>query len=272
MPHVQLIGATHALILIILGWRSAGRLVSSLRPRLAAAGLLIWCDLVLTGLLLSLFSKLDQVALYFSVSLAIATAVEVILRRRSIVPSALETVSVESDNALFDRVLRYVLSGTLVLAAIASAIICLAYAPNNWDSATYRFSRAFFYLAQGNLLHTGNWDPRLSFYPLNGALLYAFPAMYRFSPKWMSLVTYMAWIFTGLSVYVAAQSFRTSRTGSIVAAWLCCLSPSILAQATSTNDELLSAVPILLGLVFAREFWLTNLRRYAILAGIGIGL
>ena len=141
-----------------------------------------------------------------------------------------------------------------------------------WDSATYRFSRAFFYLAHGNLLDTGNWDPRLSIYPLNGALLYVFPAIYRFSPKWMSLVTYMAWIFTGLSVYVAARSLRTSRTGSVVAAWLCCMSPSILAQATSTNDELLAAVPILLGLVFAREFWLTSLRRYAMLAGIGIGL
>lgn len=272
MREPQLIGAVHILVLLILGCRSSARLVANPWPRLAVAGLLIWSNLVVTGLLLSLFSKLDHIALYLAVSVGLAVGADIVLRRGRIAPSAMGLVSDDPDESVFDRVLRYGLGGTFALAAVASAIICLSHVPSNWDSATYRFSRAFFYLAQGNLLHIDNWDPRLSIYPLNGALLYVFPALYQFPPWSMALVTYIAWLFTALAVYVAARSFGTSRTGSAVAAWSCGMSPSVLAQATSTNDELLAAVPILLGVVFAREFWLTGQRRHAVLAGLGLGL
>lgn len=272
MQHVHVLGAIHALALLTLTWRSAGRLTSPLLPRLAALYLLAWCNLVLTGLMLSLLSRLNRVGLYLAVSLAIAALLDIALRYRVVAPHAMRWPEIGVERTPVDRVVRGVLSGTLALAAIASAIICLAYVPNNWDSATYRFSRAFFYLAQGNLLHTGSLDARMSFYPLNGALLYVFTALYQVPAQVMSLVTYVAWVYTALGVYMAARSWRASRTGGLVAAWACCMSPSILAQATATTDELLAAIPMLLGLVFGREFWISGRRRYALLAAIGTGL
>ena len=272
MQQAHVLGAIHALALLTLSWLSAGRLTSPLLPRLAGLYLLAWCNLVLTGLMLSLLSRLNQVALYLAVSIAIAALLDIALRYRGVTPHAMRWAEVGVDRTPVDRVARGVLSGTLALAAIASAVICLAYIPNNWDSATYRFSRAFFYLAQGNLLHAGSVDARMSFYPLNGALLYVFAAIYQLPAKAMSLVTYVAWVYAALGVYMAARSLRASRTGGLVAAWACCMSPSILAQATATTDELLAAVPILLGLIFGREFWISGRMRYALLAAIGIGL
>src|SRR5262249_45173578 len=76
----------------------------------------------------------------------------------------------------------------------------------------------------------------------------------------------------GLGVYLASRALGASRTGAWVAVWLGAMAPGILAQATASTDEVLAAVPLLLGLVFARDYWVTGRRRYAILAGRGVGL
>jgi hypothetical protein len=272
MRHAQLAGAIHAIALIALSWRAAARLTAGALDRMAATYLLTWCNLVATGLLLSLASRLDDVLLYLALSLALAAGVEAVLGRGHVVPHRIEIVVGVRDDTRFDRVVRGVLGGTFLLAALASAIICAAYVPNNWDSGAYRLSRPFFYLAAGNLLHTANLDPRLTFYPLNGVLAYVFLAKYQYPAQWMSLPTYVAWVAAAGAVYLAARRLGATRTGGLVAAWLCGLTPNILAQATATTDEVLAVVPILTGLVFGIDFWSTGLKRYAVLAGIGVGL
>ena len=222
MQHAHVLGAIHVLTLVLLGWHSAGRLTPSALHRLAAVYLLTWCNLVVTGLALSVVSKLNHVGLYFSVSLALAAALDTVLRLRHVAPAVvIAPACVNGDNDFVDRTVRRAAIATLLLAALASAVICIAHVPNNWDSVTYRFSRAFFYLSRGDLLHTGNpGDPRLTFYPLNGALSYVLLAIYHYPAKWFSAITYIAWAFTGLGVYLAARSLAASRTGGWVAAWL----------------------------------------------------
>ncbi len=266
-------GIAHALILVGLGWMAAGRLTTSTPHRFAAVYLLTWCNPIVTALALSVVSKLNHLGLYLSVSVLLGVTTNALLRHQHIAPVALASPRTNAPEHRVDRLVRRAALVILLLAALASALICIAYVPNNWDSATYRFSRAFFYLARGDLLHTGNLgDPRLTFYPLNGALLYVFFAIHQFPPQALSFVTYAAWVFAVGGVYLAARALGASRTGSSVAAWLCGLAPNILSQATATTDEVLAAVPILLGFVFLREFWLAELRRFAILAGIGFGL
>jgi hypothetical protein len=263
----------HALFLVWLCWRSATRMAAGVVQRLCAVFLLIWCNLAYTALILAAFSKLDRQALYFFISLAGAAALEAILQYRKMRPVAPDIGPPDVEADRFDRILRRVLGGTLLLAALGSAVICFFYVPNNWDSCTYRFSRAFFYLAHGNLLHFGNpLDPRLLFYPFNGTLFYLFFAIYQFQAAWMYVVTGLAWLFAGLGTYYVARCMGSSRTGSFAAAWICLLSPSALAQAASTNDEVLAAVPLLLALGFALEWISTARTRHALLAGIGIGL
>jgi 4-amino-4-deoxy-L-arabinose transferase-like glycosyltransferase len=269
----RVLGAIHGLLLIALCWRSATRLAAGSVPRLCAAFLLVWCNLAYTALILAALSKLDRMGLYFGASLAAAAAVEALLHYRGLRPLAAMRGKVEIAEDRFDRVLRRVLGATLLLASLGSAAICYFYVPNNWDSCTYRFSRAFFYLGRGDLLHVGNpLDPRLLFYPFNGTLFYLFFAIYQFQSGWMYLVTCLGWVFAGLGSYFVARRLGASRTGSFAAAWICWLTPSVLAQAASTNDEVLAAVPLLLALGFAMEWLATAQAGYAVLAGIGLGL
>src|ERR1700693_3636431 len=116
MPNAQVFGAVHAVILITLGWHSANRLTASALHRLAAIYLLTWCNLVFTGLILSLFSELNHVALYFSVSLVIAAAVDTFLRYRNILPHTVKAMPADLADGFFDRMVRRVLAATLLLA------------------------------------------------------------------------------------------------------------------------------------------------------------
>lgn len=273
MQFAHILGCIHALVLIALCWRSACRLSAGAVHRLCAAYLLAWSNLVYTGLILATFSRLNSVTLYFSTSLVLCAAIDVLLGFRKMSPLPAKPKVADDRGGRFDRIVRRALAATLGLAALASLLICCHYVPNNWDSCSYRFGRVFFYLSQGNLLHFAKtFDPRLLYYPLNGVLAYVFFALYQFGAHWMYFVTGLAWIFAGLGIYSAARDLGASHTGSVVAAWLGLMSPNVLAQAASTNDEVLAATPILIGLSFGMAWLSTSRRRYAVLAGIGIGL
>lgn len=272
MQPIQILGIAHALILVWLAWHATGRLITGRLHRMSAACLFIWCNLVYTGLLLSVVSMLNVVGLYFSVSVGMAAGLEILLRVRGIVPHSGSAAEVATSERRFDRAIRYALGSILALAGLASAILCAHYVPNNWDTCTYRLSRVFFYLARGNLLHTGNpWDPRLSFYPFNGALAYVFPAIYCASAKWFNLISLIAWVMAGVATYGVAR-LGASKTGSLAATLVCLLSPGVLVQAASGNDEVLAATPILIGIGFAIDWARTGRKRDAILSGIGLGL
>jgi hypothetical protein len=273
MPPLQFIGFVHALILFTLSGISACRLTAGAVHRLCAAYLLTWCNLVCSGLFLASFSKLNSVPLYFATSVTLAITIEVWLWFRKMSPLRVKITAVTDQRRRFDRLLREALWASLSLAALASLLICVHYTPNNWDSCTYRFGRVFFYLSQGNLFHFASTsDLRMLYYPLNGVLAYVFLALYQFSAHWMYFVTGLTWIFAGLGIYSAARSLGASHTGCLVAAWLGVMAPNTLAQAVSTTDEVLAATPLLIGLGFGMAWWSTSRRRYAVLAGIGIGL
>ena len=175
MPYAPFLGGAHALILITLAWRSAGRLTANILYRICAVYILTWANLAYTALALSLFSLLDRPGLYFLLSLALAAAIEILLYSRHVTPADRKPEAPSCRDGRFDGAIRIVLSGALAMAALATVIISIHFVPNNWDTISYRLSRAFFYLARGNLLHAGNKaDPRLSFYPFNGVLLYLF--------------------------------------------------------------------------------------------------
>ena len=293
MEDLELLGWVHAAILVVIGYFLASRLTSDLVQRACAIFLLTWANLAYTALGLSLFSALDQVGWYFFSSVALALISLAVARRFCVAPgrepihannpklkgrinAKVKTkakTKLKATTAVFDRTVWLVLCATLLLALTASLLIAAHYLPNNWDSCSYRLPRAFFYLGKGNLLHFGpTSDPRLLYYPFNGALANLFLALYRFGDRSVYLTGFLAWAFAGLGVYSACRVMKTSRTGALIAGWLCILSPCVLAQVCSLNDEVLAATPILLGAVFAMLWLATNRKRFAVLAGLGAGL
>lgn len=269
----ELLGAFHGLALVGLASRTSFRLTRRSSLRICSIYVLVWANLVFTGLIASLFSALGRVGIYFGISLALAAGLELLVSTRHLARDSGGRRTPASAPDRMDRVVTLFLGAALAAVAIGVLLICLRYVPNNWDTCTYRLSRAFFYIAHGNLLHPGHTpDPRISFYPFNGTLLYVFLAIYQFPALAFNFVSALTWLCAGLAVYVLAGLLGASRTGSLIAAWVCMLTPNILVQAASGNDEILNATPLLIGLIFGLLWLQSGQWRYALLAGTGIGL
>jgi len=273
MNQGHVLGALHGLLLIWLMWRTSGHLLADVPQRICASFVLVWGNIAYTSLILSVFSDLNVRGLYFALSLGLAVSVTWFSSRRTLTPWLPSGEPEAPKERRLDKGVRYALAVTIVLAALATAAICTRYIPNNWDTVTYRMSRGFFYLAQGNLLHAGKGtDPRLYFYPFNGALLYLFLAVYAAPALCFNLISFSAWVVAGIAVYCAARQLGASKRGGFVAAWICLLSPAVLAQGASGNDEVLSSVPLLIAVIFGLEWFRTRRWRHSVLAGIAGGL
>jgi hypothetical protein len=257
-----------------------GVLAFGLKPRLTSwptvvigLYLLVWTILVLTAHILSLFSVLDRVALYVAVSLALAVVAAVGLRRTS--PRSELHVDVFADFGR-ERVRRLIfifLIATAALVLIANLVLAYALLPANPDSIVYRLPRAYWYLAQGSLKHiTNSGDPRVLYYPFNGTLAYVPLVHFQLGPRWFSLLSLLSWMMCGLTTYEFARNLGGPRLAATATAWIVCLTPNVLVQALSTNDEIIAATAMLAGLFFVHR-WYLGRRRLDLLIGIvGIGL
>jgi hypothetical protein len=243
--------------------------------KVLAGFLLVWFNLVLTGYGLSIFSRLNNLTLYFIVSCAIAAigiwVVDVLLTEDTKTQD--NPIALPKNDSPWDFSPLVIFSLSMLFIAIAaSALIAIFYYPNNPDSIAYRFSRVFLYLGRGNLMHPAHHDPRISFYPFNAALAYVYFAIYKLDGRWFNFLGYAAWVISSLGVYVFARDMGGSRNGSFLASCIYALSPIVLVLATSTNDEVIAAAPVLLGLIFFHRWWYTGKFFEAVLGGIGVGL
>lgn len=271
---LSLLALIHLIFVIALTHLSSRRLFTGVATQFAAGFLLVWTNLVYTGLILASISELNNIVLYFTVSVLLAMGVYWVVRLAG--PSRpWQLVSSEDKEPLtrWQRTVLWLAGSSFSIALLANVTIGLRYFPNNWDTLAYRFSRVFFYLAQGHLLHFGSQlDPRMLTYPINGTLAYMFLAIYGLSGRAYTFVSLACWIFSGIGIYLLSRGIGASRFGSFVASWLCLMSPIVLCVATSTNDEILAAAPTAVGLAFA----LAAFRRWnsaaALIGIVGVSL
>mgnify|MGYP003329261450 CR=1 FL=1 len=263
----------HLAALTFLSWRTAQRLVLRFADRLAALFLLMWTNVVYSGLLLGSIGQLKNVPAYLLISVLIGGLPWLILRRRGVDPVDLPDVmaddgSVAGPRRFVNRVL-WVIWG---IVAVCTAVIAISHIPNNWDTLVYRFPRGVFYLGEGSLKQFGTGDPRLVAYPLAGTLIYLFPAIYHIiSGSWI-LILYGNWIVIAFAVWLAARRVGASQFGAQGAAWCCAMAPCVLVQAAAGNDDALAATPYLIGITFIIAWWRNPDWRLMFLGMIGLAL
>lgn len=246
----------------------------SLKHKILACFLLIWFNLVLTGLTLGLLNHLNNLYLYALVSclysLISVWAIRGLLQRD-------RRLQVSPLHAEDDTKWRFSPFIIFTIASMVSAIACSTliisfYYPNNYDAVAYRLARAFLYLGKGNLGHPNQDDFRVSFYPLNGPLAYIFFAIYQFDGRWFNLFGFGSWLMCALGVYTLGRDCGASREGALLSAAAFLLAPIAIALSASNNDEIVEAAPILIGLIFLKRWWTSGSLIEVVLGGIGIGL
>lgn len=239
----------------------------------------LWCVLVLAGHGASLVNGLGDLDIYIGMSALALLGVAGIVKSYALRPRLAPLVEKPKlffplpDSKKMRLFLWCFLGITLGLLAIASIVLGLSVYPDNADSMIYRLPRALFYISHGSFMHPfDSLDNRLIYYPLNGVSLYIPLALYGLPGTWHSLPSLLAWGMLLYTAYRFARSLGASRLWGLFSAWLVGLTPSILAQATSTNDEILAAVAFLMALYMGWRWLLTGAPLYFLFSGIAVAL
>ncbi len=80
------------------------------------------------------------------------------------------------------------------------------------------------------------------------------------------------WLMAGLSTYVFARDLGGPRVVAAATAWTIFLTPNVLIQSLSTNDELIAAAPLLAGLFFLHRWYRARQPFDALLGVIGVAI
>jgi hypothetical protein len=242
-------------------------------PALVAIFLLIWTDLILTAQLLSLFSALDVMGAYVIVSVAIAALIAIGLR---LVPLEVELSFPEFPNPFSPRLSSYLawfLASTAALALLADLVMAAGLLPANPDSIVYRFPRAYWYLGHGALTHFSNVaDPRVLYYPFNGTLLYLPLIHFHLISQAFTLPSLLCWLMIALTSHLFARDFGGPPLFAAATAWMICLTPNVLLQSLSTNDEIIAASALLAGLFFLHRWYCGRQTLDALIGIVGISV
>jgi hypothetical protein len=216
-----------------------------------------WANLVLTAIVLSPFSALGSPLAFAAVSTGLAVLSALLLARAGLRPlePAAPLPSIIDGRPRLARFLLWFFLATGALVLLGNLILALAYLPNNPDTVSYRLPRIYWYRDAGSLAHFASGiDPRAIFYPFNGTLLQLPIALYHWTNRLLGLVPFAAWCVIGLTVFRIARDLGSSRVVAVGTAWLACLTPGVVIQATSTNDEIIAAFVLLIGVHFAVRF------------------
>ncbi len=259
----------HFLLLAFLSHQSAQRFTRGRGDALVVAIVLAWSNIVLTSLLLSTVELLGQPGWFFRTSVLIGL-VGWWCANRWVNPPVEPTAPTAADK-INKPLLVFVLT-TLGVILGASVWISVVYPPNNYDSLTYHLPRVLYYIGQDSLQHFDTGNPRQTYFPFNYNLLQLACLVYGSGWKVVTLVNVLSWISAGLMVHRISRHCGLNFNTSLVAAWVALISTQVLAQASSTTNDLPTATALLATILCGQRWLKTRAGTDALLAGIAGGL
>jgi hypothetical protein len=278
-PWMLLAFLAHAAVLAGLVVWACRRLAMPWRDWPFAVYIIVWASLVLAGHMASLLTSLGRLTVYVPLTLLAVGMLLALFRYvergagTPLLPFGPRISFARVRDGRTRRFIAVFLGVTLAFAALASVVLAMSVYPDNADSMIYRLPRAFWYVSKGSFLHPfDSIDKRITFYPLNGVAMYVPLVLYNLPGTFHSLPSVAAWFMLAYVAYRFARALGAERLIAFFAAWLVVLTPGVLAQATSTNDEIYTAVVLLVGLFMGWRWLATGRRGYFLLMATAFGL
>lgn len=244
-----------------------------------AAYVLLWAGLVFGAHGASVAHALNDLTVYVPCTLAAVAGLLALFRFVDGQSPAAPLLTMPQlaftpiENPKVRRFLFWFLIGSLAFVGLSSLVLGLSVYPDNADSMIYRLPRAFWYVSNGSFLHPfESLDKRITFYPLDGVALYVPLVLYNLPGTLHSAPSLVAWFLLVYTSYRFARALGADRLIALFSAWLVAVTPSILAQATSTNDEIFTAVVLLVGLYMGWRWLVTGRHGYFLLMAMAVGL
>ncbi len=264
------IGIMHGLLLVGLSWYLFKRW--EILERILCTFIALWANLITTSLILSIFSQLANSFLYCTVSVLLG-CLALLIKQELQYDQPFAHVGSAQDDSIRTNSGKILLLGVIFgFFLVLNIVTVFSYPPNNYDSQAYHLPRIYFYLTQGNLMHFETVDTRQTFFPFNCTLLQMFVAQYGFPDRFFSAINLIAWLVSGLCVYKISLFLGINRFLSILSAWVGMFGTEVIAQATSTNNDLLLAAPLLCG-IYLLLVWLDTQRfKYGVAGSMSLGI
>ena len=240
--------------------------------RVLAIAVVSWANIVVTGLSLSVTHQLGEPLRFVRISMLLAFLTllfSYLFMRREPKPSPQQQEITDEVNWL--PVMAFAL--TILPLIVANLMIALAYPLNNYDSLTYHLPRVMFYLGQNSLEHFETRNIRQIFFPFNLSLLHLAVLQHGIVfEKLLTLLNIFLWLGAGAAIYRICRLVNYSVNASLAAAWLALTSTEILAQATSTTNDLSTAAALLMATVFMQKWIQSRRSSDALISGLALGL
>jgi hypothetical protein len=244
----------------------------------AAIGLRSWAELALGAyvvafaeligltLVLSLFGAVTRVALGATLVLVFAASLAFWLRvRKPQLPGRRRWAwrPTGADPAVL------VLGAVVGLAAAYVVALMVGTPQNNWDSLTYHLTRAALWRQEHGVSYIADaYDQRLNANPPNAELAVTAILELGRSERLTGVVQLGAWIACAAGVAAIARRVGLSRKEALFGALLFVLLPIVLLQASTTQNDLITAAL----LVAATTFVTGSSRGHLVLAALACGL
>ncbi|MGH2905324.1 MAG: glycosyltransferase family 39 protein [Solirubrobacterales bacterium] len=149
----------------------------------------------------------------------------------------------------FERALLIVIA----LCALTIGAVGLLTAPNTWDSMTYHLARVAAWLQLGGVHHYAtNAEPQL-FQPPGAEMLIAQLQAITRGDRMAASVQWVAYLLSVSTVSLIAARLRTGRGGQIIAAALAATAPMALLEGTSTQNDLVVSLWLLIAGLLALQ-------------------
>lgn len=232
---------------------------------------LVWANVVLTSLALSIFNQLGNNSLFILVSLPVHGLLLCAI-------SQYTGTTEEPWSELIKSLWESKLGKTLILWASIVCLILFAMAIRTTlqipDSVAIKLPNAFFYLQKGNLLPAPEFsgDGRMFGVPFNGALLWSYLFRFHQPLQLILLWNLLCWTLIFLGGFKLSRSLGISPMGSLTATSLFCFSQQLLFQASTDNDDLLSSVTGTWAAIYIIRWIRSPNQNWALLAGLALGI
>lgn len=163
----------------------------------------------------------------------------------------------------------------LALVGALTLLTALVAVPNNWDSMVYHLARVEMWKHLGEVAHYATHvEPQL--YQPPGSELLMLPAFVIADGDTLAnLVQWGAWLGCTLLGVVAAAALGARRRGQLAAAVLVGTTPLAILQASSTQNDLLLAMWLLLAATLAVRIWsgvASSIPAEALLGSLALGM
>lgn len=132
--------------------------------------------------------------------------------------------------------LTFAIVGILLLIQL---VLAWRVPPNNYDSMTYHLTRILFWLQDDSIRQFANATERQATFPVNAEIIQGWTMMPSGGERFIQLVQWTAQLGLIAFVFAAAKDFGYRRMHAAVAACAMLAMPIMVAQATSSQNDLI---------------------------------